>query len=129
MLLNLIFVVHAGLAAVLAALLLFAPDWFAQMVMGVTWASGEMADAAKVYARFAAVGLILVVIVTTRARQSSYYSLRYATTVCMAIFSLLGLLVALFWIPFYLLKILAILGNAIFLLAYLAILYFFSDQI
>ena len=126
--LNFIFLVHAVLALVLALLLLLLPVWFSQTVMGIPWVPGQMADAATVYARFAAVGLVLVVLVIARARRSPSTRVRRAAAVSMAILSLLGLLVAL-KIPFYLLMILALLGNAIFLLLYGWILFFKTEQL
>lgn len=125
---NWIFLVHAALSLVLALLLLFYPDWFTELVTGVTWTPGQMADVAVVYARFSAVGLILIVLGTSFARRSASTRVRWVAVVSMVLISLVGLAVS-FRIPFQPLKNLALVTNAIFVLAYLWILYFKSDEI
>ncbi len=128
MLLNFIFVLQAALALVLALLLLFYPDWFTELVSGVSWAPGQMAEIAKVYARFTAVGLVLIVLGTSFAGRSASRRVRWVAVVSMIVISLVGLGVS-FLIPFQPLQILALVTNAIFLLAYLWILNFESEDI
>jgi hypothetical protein len=127
-LLNFIYLLHAAVALVLSLLLLFYPDWFTEIVTGVTWSPGTMADVAVVYARYTAVGLILIVLGTSFARQSASTRVRWVALVSMIVISLVGLAVS-FLLAFQPLKTLAILVNAILMLLYLWILYFNSDEI
>jgi len=127
-LLNFIYLVHAALALVLALLLYFYPEWITPMVTGITWVPGDMAEVAKVYASFTAVGLVLIVLSTTFARQSASTRVRRAAVWCMILISLLAAFVSL-WIPFHPLQTYSVVVNAIFVLAYLWVWVFNSDEI
>lgn len=126
--LNFISLLHAALSLVLALLLLFYPDWFTELMTGFAWTPGQMAEVAKVYARFTAVGLVLIVVGTSFARRSASTRVRWVAVVSMSLISLVGLGVS-FLIPFQPLQVLALVMNAIFVLAYPWILYFKSDEI
>jgi hypothetical protein len=127
-LLNFVFLVHAAFALVVALLLLFYPDWFTQMATGITWTGGTMADVATVYARFSAAGLILVVIVSSYARQSGYTNARMMAVLSMIVISLVALIVS--WlVPFNPLRNVSLLVNLLFILAYAVILYFYYEEI
>ena len=128
MLLNFIYLVHAALALVLALLLFFYPEWATSMATGITWAPGDMADAAVVHARFTAVGLILIVLSTTFARQSASTRVRRAAVWSMILISLLAAFVSLL-IPFHPLQTISAVVNAIFALAYLWVWVFNSEEI
>jgi hypothetical protein len=126
--LNFVFLVHAAFALVVALLLFFYPDWFTQMVTGVTWAPGPMGDIAEIYARFSGAGLVLVVIATSAARLSAYTNVRLVAVLSMIMISVVALVVS-YIVPFNPLQTVGLIVNLLFIVAYALILYFDYNEI
>ena len=128
MLPNFVFLVHAAVALILALLLFFFPEWFTQMATGVTLAPGAMADVAVVFARYAAMGLLLIVLGTSFARTSASTRARWVVVWSMGMISVVGVLVSLM-VPFYPMQIVGVVLNAIFVLAYWWVWVFKANEI
>lgn len=128
MLLNFIFLAHAALAIALALLLLSYPDWLTPIATSAPWLPGPMAEIAAAYARLTAVGLILLALVTSFARQSASPRVRWVAVISMLAISGVKLGVALL-IPFQPMKW-ALIGVALgFGIAYLWIMLFRRSEV
>lgn len=128
MLLNYIFFVHEAVAAALAFFLFFFAPYFTWLVTGRPWPAGDPGEIGYFFARFAAVGLLLVTITTDFARRSGLTSVRWAAIFAMLALTLAAMLVALF-ISFPLLMLLTLVFNLIFFAAYLFAMYWRPEEI
>lgn len=129
MVLNFVFTVHAALALVVALLLFLYADWVTPIATGIPWTPGQMADAAELYARFCAVGLLLIVIATSFARLSGYAQVRLLAVHSMILISVIAMVVSYLFVPFHPLQTLSLLVNLLFIATYILILVFNYKEI
>jgi hypothetical protein len=115
---NFVFLVHAGLAAVAAFILVSFPNGFARMAMAGWNLSSPMAPPAEAFARMAGVGAILVVLVTSIARHSASARVRWAARIAVLVVSILMAVVAAL-VPFQPLGVVLLAVHLFFAAAYL----------